>query len=96
MKRKTKAEWGEPETYLIHLTVDNNRYGCYYKVFCSRIMKIFAASPEDAYYVAAAELKKQKRYKNAEIRYFDNRGSHGTSSWSINFKSWAYAPKGEL
>jgi hypothetical protein len=95
-KGKTKADWGELKTYLIHLTVDNNRYGCYYKVFCSRIMKILAADEKDAYYIAAGELKKQTRYKNAEIRHFENVGHHDISSWSINFKAWAYAPKGEL
>ncbi len=81
------------QTYLISLTVDNNRYGVYYKVYCSRIMVIVAHNPEDAYYIAANVLTNERRYKNAVIRHYKNIGDHDDDSWSINFKAWAFAPK---
>jgi hypothetical protein len=81
------------QKYIICLTVDNNRYGAYLETYCTRLMTILAANPEDAYYIAAHELQKQKRYKNATIRSFDNNGNHDQSSWSINFKAWTYLPE---
>ena len=73
--------------YSIVLSVDNNRYGVYYKCFAKRELTLEAPNKERAYQVAAQKLQSENRYKNAIIRSFDNHGSHDFSSWSINLHS---------
>lgn len=75
------------EKYSIVLSVDNNRYGAYYKCFAKREFTVEAANKETAYQMAAQMLQSERRYKNTVIRSFDNRGSHDWSSWSINLHS---------
>lgn len=73
--------------YNIWLTVDNNRYGAYLKTFARRYMpNIEAESMKEAYYLAARCLQlSEKRYKNTQVRHYNNIGDHDFSSWSINF-----------
>lgn len=76
------------EKYSIVISVDNNRYGAYYKCFAKREFIVEATDKEKAYQIAAQMLQSENRYKNAVIRSFDNRGSHDFSSWSINLHSY--------
>ena len=74
-------------TYQLTLSVDNNRYGRYYKCFAKKHFVIEATDLKTAYYQAAEILKKENRYKNCSIKHFDNIGNHSFSGWSINFDS---------
>lgn len=72
--------------YTVTLSVDNNRYGSYFKIFAKKLIEVEAENEKNAYYIAANELKKIKRYKNAQIRSHDNYGDHDQASWSINMQ----------
>lgn len=71
--------------YTVVLSVDNNRYGVYFRKYATRAFyNVEAESRRHAYYIAADKLKKEKRYKNCIVEGFDNQGHHDTSTWSIN------------
>jgi hypothetical protein len=72
--------------YRIILSVDNNRYGCYFKRYAKRVFEITADNAKEAYYLAAEQLKKEKRYKNAIVRGYANMGDHDFNSFSINLQ----------
>lgn len=73
--------------YCVVISVDNNRYGCYFKRYAKRKFEIEADNEKQAYLKAANQLKEEKRYKNADIRNYENIGSHSYSSFSINMES---------
>lgn len=70
--------------YKVFIRIDNNRTGLNYKKFCSKSYTIQAQSEDEAYKIAATEIKKIRRYKNAIVRNIHNEKNQMHSSWSIN------------
>jgi uncharacterized protein (UPF0333 family) len=73
--------------YKITVTVDNNRYGSYLKIYARRSAVIQAESMSEAYYWFANELRNERRYKNAIVHHPKNIGSKNGFGFNINFES---------
>jgi hypothetical protein len=73
--------------YKVWLTVDNNRYGAYYKCYAKKTYVVDAKDKYEAYDKAVIEIRKIDRYKNALQESFDNIGNHDYCSFSINVEA---------
>jgi hypothetical protein len=57
--------------YKVTLSIDNNRYGHYFKRYVTKTQVIEADNPDEAYETAAANLIAEMGYRSVTIKHRD-------------------------